>query len=109
MTGREQLRVGDMKIDLFSRANWLCKVCTGPLARYGTPQLAHRIPATKHNLKEYGKEVIHHRLNLVPVCSLRCNSAVLIGNNPAAKESLLAEIKADIDEDKSRGVQQELV
>jgi hypothetical protein len=109
MTGREQLRVGDMKLDLFSRANWLCKVCAEPLARYGTPQLAHRIPATKYNLKTYGKEVIHHRFNFVPVCSPRCNSSVLINNNPAAKDALLAEIRAALEEERSHGVQMEML
>ena len=61
------------------------------------PQWAHRIPEAKMYLKKYGPEVIHHRLNMVLVCSLRCNSAVLL--NPASRPVAAAELVKKIRED----------
>jgi len=109
MTGREQIRLAEIREYLYSKADYKCVACGGDLYRYGNDQLAHRIPKTKHNLKEYGKEIIHHSLNLAPTCSNRCNSAVLIGNKPAEVKALLAEIRAALEEERSHGVQQDLL
>jgi len=79
---------------IFAAALYRCEVCRMPVNRYGTAQLAHRIPATVANLKKYGAEIIHHRLNLAPVCGLRCNDAVLIGGDPQAREELVDRILA---------------
>lgn len=73
MTDREKFRIGETRERVFARDHWACVVCGAP-----ANQLAHRIPQTKANLRRYGKAVIHHDMNLASVCSLRCNSAVLI-------------------------------
>ena len=85
----------ERRLKIFIAADWRCEVCGNDL-RNGTPQLAHRIIKSKHNLKKYGPQVIHHRLNLVPVESLKCNAKVNIENKPMQKKRLLAEIYADL-------------
>lgn len=90
MTERESFRISEQKAVLLERDHWTCRVC-GQAAN----QLAHRIPQSKMNIKKYGKHVIHHSLNLVSVCSLRCNSSVII--NGLEEKSLVADILALLD------------
>jgi hypothetical protein len=61
------------RLQIFVKNNWLCGVC-GKDIRQGHPQLGHRIKQLY--VKKYGKEVIHHELNMVPVCGRKCNSKV---------------------------------
>ena len=63
-----------------------------------SPQLAHRIPKTKAYLRRWGKEIIHHRLNLVAVCGLRCNAAVLLdpATHPIESEALVDQIRSEL-------------
>jgi len=67
----------EKKIELYLANNGACEVCGKPT---NTPdgQLAHRIAKSKWALKKYGSEVIDSVDNLAFVCSLHCNSAVLI-------------------------------
>jgi hypothetical protein len=44
----------------------------------------------------YSQAVLHHKWNLVPVCSLQCNSAVVIDNKPRRKDILVAAIMLDL-------------
>jgi hypothetical protein len=70
--------------------------------RSGQPQLAHRIPKKKHLLERYGAQVIHHELNLVPVCSLGCNAKVDIGGFPQEIEKLASRIQSELARGKMR-------
>ena len=76
----------------FTIAGAHCEVCGLPLIEYGTPQIAHRIAQTKTNLSKYGSFFVEHHLNYRAVCSLRCNDACNIGNNPGEVLKLLADI-----------------
>ena len=60
----------------------LCEVCGRPL-RDGQPQGAHRIGNTKTNREKFGAFVIDHPLNIGYTCSLKCNGALDISQNPA--------------------------
>jgi hypothetical protein len=82
MRPRDKAEANDKRELLFSAANWTCIVC-GRHLREGIGQLAHRIIASKHNLKLHGPATIHHSWNLVPVCSLACNSACIVNFLPA--------------------------
>ena len=62
-----------------------CVVC-GQFLSTAHFQLAHVVPKTKPNIKKYGLDIIDHPDNLRLVCSLRCNSSVLIGAGRIAKE-----------------------
>lgn len=85
-----------MRQELFEKAGWLCEICGAPLAS-GQPQLAHRVPKTKTNLKRYGEDVIDHPLNLCPVESLRCNSSAII--HGAEERALVRRIRRHLDDD----------
>ena len=72
-----------------------CEVCGKPLV-FGRPQLAHRIPDTKIYQKMYGNDILSHELNLALVCSLKCNSSVLIDKKTALRDELVESIKQRI-------------
>jgi hypothetical protein len=76
------------------RQDWRCENCGASLSAY--MQLAHRIPQNDRNLRAYGRETIHHPLNMAGVCSLRCNAAVSIAGNPAKVKELVGRIHEEI-------------
>jgi len=75
-----------------SRSGCVCAVCGKSIHAYSTPQYAHKLSNSKKNRQKYGSFFIDHTLNGEYVCSLDCNSALLIDNNPRAILSLLADI-----------------
>ena len=95
MKGSEKLKAEEQKFSILNQQHGICGVCGIPMLR---PQIAHRIPKTKYNLKTYGKEVIHHRFNLVAVCSLKCNSDVLLSpaTHPIEAKALIDKIKREL-------------
>lgn len=97
MTERERLEIAETKIRKCQEQQFKCGVCGKPITPYSC-QLAHRVPKTKFNLKEYGKAIMHHDLNLVAVCSLRCNSSVLLdpSTHPIEAKELIEEIKENL-------------
>lgn len=98
---RKSQEIIEMKIYLLAKQGGRCENCLQPLA-LSDCQLAHRIPQTKYNLKTYGKNVMHHEYNLAAVCSLRCNSAVLLSpaTHPIEAKALIERIKKNIEERK---------
>ena len=94
---RKSQEIIEMKIYLLAKNGGQCEVCHQPLA-LSDCQLAHRIPQTKYNLRTYGKTVLHHEFNLVAVCSLGCNSAVLLSpaTHPIESKALIGRIQDDL-------------
>lgn len=92
MTTRQKADAEEMRQDLFNAANWICLVCQKSLVHYGTAQLAHRVPRRKSMLMRWGEEVINHPLNMVPVCSLKCNDSVSLGTVKAQTKDILERI-----------------
>lgn len=94
---RKSQEIIEMKIYLLAKNGGRCEVCHQPLA-LSDCQLAHRIPQTKYNLQAYGKTVLHHEYNLAAVCSLRCNSAVLLSpaTHPIESKALIGRIQDDL-------------
>jgi hypothetical protein len=99
MTDRQKLDIAEKRLAIFEKAGWTCEVCDKPL-QSGQPQLAHRISQSVVNRRKYGDEVIHHAFNLAPVCSLKCNSAVLIDHKTEAREALIDQILDSIDSER---------
>ena len=97
MTLREHMDAIEQKVMMLNQRGWKCEVCGKPLTLDGC-QIAHRLPQTKYNLKTYGKHIMHHQKNLACVCSLKCNSAVLLNRSthPVESEILLEAILEDI-------------
>ena len=92
MRDRDKVEANEFRDSLFTVAGWRCCVCGEPLHIHSTPQLAHRVAQTKSRLEKYGTSVMHNGLNLVPVCSLRCNARVNIGNQTLVAHALLDRI-----------------
>ena len=95
MTAKEKLEANEKKIQIYNARNGTCEVCSKIISQ-SEAQLAHRICKSKPNLKKYGADIIHHRLNLVLTCSdkfNRCNDSVNISNDPMAVTALLEKIQ----------------
>ena len=96
MTEREAFEMRE-KIQLKAAAqDWECGACGRAIVWLEDVQWAHRIPQSKANLKRYGKDVIHHPLNGVVVCSLECNQAVSVRNEPIWEAQIVATIRETI-------------
>ena len=97
MTERERFIYQENRMRLMVERGCTCEVCGNHLD-YGNLQLAHRLPKSKGYLKKYGKEVIHHPLNLATVCSLKCNDAVLLDpkTHPIEAQELIEKIKESL-------------
>lgn len=93
MKERDQLIAEEQKRQIIADHGFACIKCGAPAIF-----LAHRIAKTKANLRKYGQEVIHHRYNLLPVCSNSgCNSAQNLGNRPMEADKLAAQIRKHIE------------
>ena len=90
MNQRAKFEALEQRNRLMAAAGWVCVVCRDALD--STAQLAHRAAKTKARLDKFGEEVIHSPLNLVPVCSLKCNDRCNIGNRPLEANDLLQRI-----------------
>jgi len=97
MTERERFEYQENRIRLMVERGCKCEVC-GKHLDITNLQLAHRIPQTKGYLKRYGKEVLHHPMNLATVCSLKCNDAVLLDpkTHPIEARELIEKIKEEL-------------
>ena len=88
MKERDKFYANEAKDRILQEAGYQCSRCGGRAV-----SLAHRIAQTKPNIKAYGKEAIHHKLNLVAVCERQaCNDYYNIGNDPMATAALVAQI-----------------
>lgn len=72
----------DQKVKILEYNGYECCICGQPAW-----QLGHCIP--QGEVDKYGKEVIYHWNNMLPVCGLYHNSRVNIGNNPAKVKVIL--------------------
>ena len=93
MTERQSFDMQDQRQEIFMRDGYTCQTCGESIYRFGSQQLAHRISQSVMNVKRYGKEVIHHPLNMASVCSLRCNDAMNIGFSTKQADELAEKIK----------------
>ena len=89
-----KIKERDQLAQMYIRDRYLCCNCGAPVMTE-FPQHAHRIANTKANRKKYGKAIIDHIDNWASVCSLRCNSAMNIGNNPVKCDKLIAKIRKE--------------
>lgn len=99
MTERERFAFEELKRELL-REHPICQVC----GKRPSTQCAHRIPKDKPNLRKYGKRIVHHRLNILAVCSLACNDAVSISNHPEEIKALVERIRGELDRERTGGI-----
>ena len=99
MTEREAFEMREKILAKAEAQEWTCLVCEKSLNAPGAiPQWAHRIPQGEDTEGLYGSDVIHHPLNGVVVCSLACNQAVSVRNEPLWEAQMVAAIREAIKE-----------
>lgn len=76
---------------VYATSGGVCEICGRPLVD-GQPQGAHRIANTKTNRFLWGANIIDHPLNMAATCSLSCNQAANIGQNPGKCWELVKKI-----------------
>lgn len=91
MNERKRFDINNQKQIILERDNFMCQNCGRPAV-----YLAHRIAQTGFNIKKYGEDIIHNRLNLVSVCDdPRCNDVYNIGFNSGKCKKLVEFIKTN--------------
>lgn len=95
MTEKEKFLFAEKKTRIYIERGGVCEACFKAIP-IQEAQLAHKLPQTKYNLKQYGKDYIHHPFNISLVCSLKCNSSISIAHNPESIMELLLDIQEDI-------------
>ena len=94
----------DKLMAIYDRDNYTCQRCKQPAS-----QIAHRIAKSQSNRKMLIKfynidkkdvdKIIHHELNMVAVCGLKCNDSYNIGFNRIAVDKLIKEILQELKND----------
>ncbi len=89
--------IQETRIFIFKRDRWRCCICHEYVGKYSTPQCGHIIPAKKHYIAKYGKEVIHHHLNMKATCCLAHNAKIDINGKVVLIEKLVKKIKKELE------------
>jgi len=88
-----KIEADEAKQQRIQDSNYTCEVCN---KRFGSSQLqlAHKVAATKYNIKEYGRTVMYHKDMMVLTCD-KCNDSVLINRaaNPIEAMELIRKIQ----------------
>jgi hypothetical protein len=91
-------KIQETRLRIFNRDNWKCTQCGLRLSHErAVAQLAHVLPQKKMYIKKYGNDIIHHDLNMLSVCGLKCNSKVDINGKDALIEKHVQKIREAID------------
>jgi 5-methylcytosine-specific restriction endonuclease McrA len=96
LTNLEKIEADEAKQQRIQDNNYCCEVCG---KRFGASslQLAHKISASKFNIKEFGRDVMYHHDMMVLTCD-KCNDTVLINraSNPIEAMELITSIQQSI-------------
>ena len=100
MTTREILDMSEQRIRLWEQQNFRCASCKRPHGYPDTMETAHHISQSKANLDRWGKQIIHHDLNVAAVCrgNSRCNSRQSVNPDSMRGKRLVARIKGALKE-----------
>lgn len=93
MDFKEQERIQEMKNKKYLEQKGLCAGCKLPFKFGEVQELAHVLPQRKWVVGMYGKEVVHHELNMKLTHTGLCNSMVQISPN---KTKLVDELIEEI-------------
>ncbi|MGB3465491.1 MAG: hypothetical protein WBA74_09475, partial [Cyclobacteriaceae bacterium] len=63
MTFDEKMQAIEQKQQMIREQGGRCFYCGELFSNNCLPQFAHKLVKSKANIKKYGKEVIHHKLN----------------------------------------------
>jgi hypothetical protein len=79
--------------------NGVCAYCGQDLLATDKVELAHRVPQRKYLLKKYGKEIIHHPLNMKLTHAGNCNAGVQLMPESLPAKRLIEKIREAIEDD----------
>ena len=89
----------EQRLEIFRRDGWVCQNCGMRLSHpRAVPQIAHILNQNKVNIKLYGKELIHHPLNLKSACGLLCNQKLSIYGKYGTIQKHVEKIQKAIDD-----------
>jgi hypothetical protein len=80
----EQEIIHNMKMKKLVEQGFKCAACGVKFTMNDKMELAHILPQRKDLIKSYGKEIMHHELNMMLTHSGGCNSAVQMSPNKTA-------------------------
>lgn len=97
MTECERLDYLEKRMYVYNRSGGICEIpgCNNHI-EYDTYQMAHIISKGKVNMRLYGKEVIHHPLNIKATCGDACNRAASCGAHTEEIRLLVEKIRQEI-------------
>lgn len=97
----EQWKIQELKEKKMISQRGVCAGCGKEFRIGDTLELAHRIPQRKYLIKLYGKDILHHELNMELTHSGYCNSAVQLSpNKTMLVETLVEKIRETIENEK---------
>jgi 5-methylcytosine-specific restriction endonuclease McrA len=97
MTFYEKEAAEEQKQRIYIEQHGRCASCGKPV-KYSEAEAAHVIPKHKWLIKKYGKDVIHHRLNLRITHQGACNDKVMIMPESLPALDLIRMIQDDLNE-----------
>ncbi len=96
----EQEKISNIKIQKVIEQMGVCAGCGELFKPNDIIELGHILPQRKWIISLYGKEIIHHPMNMKATHSGRCNSAVQISpNKTKAVNDHIQAIRDKIDEE----------
>ncbi len=81
MNFKEQERIQEIKLQKLKEQNFICPGCGKTFVLGDIIELAHILPQRKWIVKQYGKDIIHHPMNMKATHPGRCNDAVQMSPN----------------------------
>lgn len=83
---------------VYRRSGGICEIsgCNNPIG-FQTYHMAHIIGKGKTNMRLYGKEIIHHPLNIKATCGDACNRAASCGAHTEEIRVLVEKIRKNIE------------
>lgn len=97
MNLEEQEKIYNLKNQKFLEQHGICPACKKEFKSSDKLELAHIVPQRKWCLKRFGKEVIHHPLNMKLTHSGNCNAKVQINPDSLQAEQLVFAIRNEIE------------
>lgn len=105
MTYDEQEKILQIRLRKIKEQDYRCASCFKKFELGDTIELSHIIPQRKWLIQKYGKEIIHHEMNMTLCHAGECNSNIQMSpNKTELVEAHVESIKEKIHEDTMKEV-----
>ena len=96
MTLEESYKITKMKRNKYDEQDGKCHICGIAFKIGDKVELAHKIPQRVWIIAKYGKEIIHHEMNMDLTHSGICNSRNQINPESLEAKELIEKIRSEI-------------